>query len=54
MAFDVADPASERPLLAALARQYTFSMAAPGDAHAAFEEGLALYPRQAVASRRTA
>jgi hypothetical protein len=37
------DPAFERPLLAALARQYTFSVAAPGDAHAAFEEGLALY-----------
>ena len=37
------DPAFERPLLAALARQYTFSVAAPGDAHAMFEEGLALY-----------
>jgi hypothetical protein len=37
------DPAFERPLLAALARQYTFSIARPGDAHAVFEEGLALY-----------
>ncbi|HJU41690.1 MAG TPA: hypothetical protein VJ691_02710 [Vicinamibacterales bacterium] len=37
------DPASERPLLAALARQYTFSIAAPGDADGVFEEGLALY-----------
>lgn len=37
------DPAFERPLLAALARQYTFAIAAPGDAHAPFEEGLALY-----------
>lgn len=37
------DPAVERRLLAALARQYTFSISSPGDAHAPFEEGLALY-----------
>ena len=37
------DPAIERQLLAALARQYTFSISAPGDAHGPFEEGLALY-----------
>jgi hypothetical protein len=37
------DPAVERRLLAAVARQYTFSVASPGDAHAPFEEGLALY-----------
>jgi hypothetical protein len=37
------DPVFARRLLAALARQYTFSFAAPGDAHASFEEGLALY-----------
>ena len=37
------DPAFERPLLAALARQYTFSIAAPADPHGVFEEGLALY-----------
>jgi hypothetical protein len=37
------DPVAERQLLAALARQYTFSIASPGDRHAPFEEGLALY-----------
>jgi hypothetical protein len=37
------DPAAERRLFAALARQYTFSFSSPGDAHAPFEEGLALY-----------
>lgn len=37
------DAAFERSLLAALARQYTLSVAARGDAHAAFEKGLALY-----------
>ena len=37
------DPVTTRRLLAALARQYTFSISAPGDAHASFEEGLALY-----------
>jgi hypothetical protein len=37
------DPAAERRLLAALARQYTFSVARPDAAHAPFQEGLALY-----------
>jgi hypothetical protein len=37
------DPAAERRLFAALARQYTFTIAAPGDPHAPFEEGLSLY-----------
>jgi hypothetical protein len=37
------DPAVERQLFAALARQYTFSISSPGDAQAPFEEGLALY-----------
>lgn len=37
------DMAFERPLVAALARQYTFSLTAPGDGAAWFEEGVALY-----------
>lgn len=37
------DPAAERRLLAALARQYTLTITATGDADAAFAEGLALY-----------
>lgn len=37
------DPAVERRLLAALARQYTFVVARPDGAHAPFQEGLALY-----------